>query len=247
VFSRLAVHPAAVGFRRGQSIATHAMPHAFMPVVVKMDIRDFFGSTSSARVHAYFRRIGWNNEAAMMLVDWCTHDGGLPQGAPTSPLLSNAVNFRLDCRITGLMNAHHQYGVPRQNPKTLEPIRKPSQVKAFYSRYADDLTLSFSEDDSASIHSLIYVIQSIVEDEGYRLHTRKKLRIMRRHDRQTVTGLVVNEGVRLPRETRRWLRAVEHHMATGKPISINEKQLQGWRALEQMIRIQTHPTDALKS
>lgn len=243
VLARLPVHPTAVGFRKGQSIVTHALTHAFMPVIIKMDIRDFFGTTSYARVHAYFRKIGWNADAARLLVAWCTHEGGLPQGAPTSPLLSNAVNYRMDSRIAGLLAAHTHSGPRRQNPKTLELIRNPSPSKVFYSRYADDLTLSLSEDDAASIHSLIYVIKSIVEDEGYRLHTRKKLRIMRRHDRQTVTGLVVNNGVRLPRETRRWLRAVEHHLATGRRASINENQLQGWRALENMIRSQTHPNE----
>jgi hypothetical protein len=82
-------------------------------------------------------------------------------------------------------------------------------------------------------------VKQIVEDEGYRLHTKKKLRIMRRHNRQALTGLVVNEGVRLPRETRRWLRAVEHRLATGGEATLTGAQLEGWRSLQSMIAKQT--------
>ena len=64
---------------------------------------------------------------------------------------------------------------------------------------------------------------------------------MRRHDRQIVTGLVVNDHVALPRSTRRWLRAVEHHVRTGAPASLTEQQLDGWRALEHMVREQGRP------
>ena len=56
---------------------------------------------------------------------------------------------------------------------------------------------------------------------------------------QLVTGLVVNEQVALPRRTRRWLRAVEHHIATGRKVTISPEQLGGWRALQSMIADQT--------
>ena len=57
-------------------------------MVVKLDLRDFFPSTLAARIEWYFRRIGWNAEAAALLTRWTTVEGGLPQGAPTSPRLS---------------------------------------------------------------------------------------------------------------------------------------------------------------
>ena len=236
VLSRLAVHPAATGFQRGQSIVTHAMLHAMRPVVLKLDIRDFFPSTSAGRINAYFRRIGWNQEAADLLVKWCTHDGGLPQGAPTSPRLSNLVNFRMDARVSGLAR---QGCTLYTNPKTLDTVGPPGETTIFYTRYADDITLSFDDDVHGAVNSMIYAVKRIVSDEGYLLHTKKKLRIMRAHDRQMVTGLVVNAGVNLPRETRRWLRAVEHHLATGRTSTLTEAQLQGWRALQSMIGRQT--------
>ncbi|HEX6183488.1 MAG TPA: hypothetical protein VFZ44_06215, partial [Pyrinomonadaceae bacterium] len=81
--------------------------------------------------------------------------------------------------------------------------------------------------------------KKVLRDEGYRLHTERKLRLLRPHTRQTVAGLVVNERVALPRATRRWLRAVEHHAATGRETTLTPAQLQGWRALRHMVEEQS--------
>ena len=216
---RLRAHPAAHGFERGRSIVTAALPHARRAVVLRMDVHDFFLSTRADRVEAYFRRIGWGAEAAELLTGLCTHRRGLPQGAPTSPRLSNLVNFRLDARLAALARAHG----------------------ASYTRYADDMTFSFATDRHESLH-LVEVIQTTRKallDEGYRLHTDRKLRVLRPHMRQTVAGLVVNEGVRLPRATRRWLRAVEHRAAAGRETTLTPAQLQGWRALRHMVEEQS--------
>ncbi len=99
---RLRTHPAATGFQRGASIVTNALPHQGQAVVVRLDLRDFFASTRAGRVAAYFRRIGFNRPATAMLLRLCTHDGALPQGAPSSPRLSNLVNILLDSRLAGL-------------------------------------------------------------------------------------------------------------------------------------------------
>src|SRR5262249_39474417 len=186
-------------------------------VVVRMDIRDFFGSITSDRVQRYFQRIGWNKEAAKLLTSICTYQGALPQGAPTSPRLSNLLCCRLDSRLTGLAK---RYG-------------------ATYSRYADDMTFSWDEDNSHNIHAVTHLGDLILSDEGYELHWRKKLHISRRHDRQIVTGLVVNERVNLPRRTRRRLRAIGHHHKTGRPATLTPAQLAGWQAIESMIKKQT--------
>jgi RNA-directed DNA polymerase len=213
LLDRLKVHSAATGFQKGHSIVTNAVFHAGRAVVVHMDIRDFFASTRAKRVTTYFKKIGWNREAANLLATLCCHDGGLPQGAPTSPRLSNLVNYRLDTRLTGVA----------------------ATVGALYSRYADDMTFSFGQDNHQAVEGAIWTTKQVLADEGYKLHTHKKLHIRRRHQRQVVTGLVVNNRVDLPRETRRWLRAVEHHAATGQPTTLTPEQLSGWRALRQMI------------
>ena len=73
------------------------------------------------------------------------------------------------------------------------------------------------------------------------MHTHKKLHISHAHDRQLVTGLVVNDHVNLPRSTRRWLRAVEHRRATGNPATLTDEQIAGWKALRAMVAAQSRP------
>jgi hypothetical protein len=214
VLGRLRAHAAATGFERGRSILDNARPHVGQAVLVKLDVRDFFPSTSTDRVRALFRSLGWDAESADTLVRLCTLDGGLPQGAPTSPRLANLANVRLDARLAALAARHG----------------------AAYTRYADDLTFSFPADDRSAVHQVIGMAKMIVGDEGgYRLHQKRKLQIRRRHEQQLVTGLVVNERVQLPRRVRRWLRAVEHHVATGRDASLTPEQLAGWRAFAGMV------------
>lgn len=239
VLARLRAHPAATGFERGQSIATHALGHAGQAVVIRLDLRDFFHAVSSERVRAYFRRIGWNDDAARLLARLCTHDGHLPQGAPTSPRLSNLVNGRLDARLWAM--AEHLTKAYGPRTASIRPGNVPAQpgLRVYYTRYADDLTFSLSDDVPGAVHGVLALARRIVCDEGYEVHEDRKLRIMRRHDRQTVTGLVVNEVVQLPRHRRRWLRAVEHRLATGRQATLTPQQLAGWRALERMVDVQT--------
>jgi RNA-directed DNA polymerase len=216
VLGGLSAHPAAMGFERGQSIATNAAVHVGKAVILKMDLRDFFMRTTAKRVRAYFVKIGWGGEAADALVRLTTHRGGLPQGAPTSPRLSNLVNYGLDARLFAL----------------------GMKVGATYTRYADDMTFSIPDDHRMTVAQLILVTRDAVKEYGYQLHTDKKLRILRRHDRMTVTGLVCNQTLNLPREMRRKLRAVQHHLEKGKKATLTEVQLKGWRSLEQMVAAQ---------
>lgn len=212
---RLKAHPAANGFERGRSIVTNALPHVGKAVVVRMDLKDFFPATAAKRVGAYFRKVGWNAEAADLLVRLCTHRGGLPQGAPTSPRLSNLVNGRMDARLAALAKV----------------------FRAAYTRYADDMTFSFAEDDPRAIHAVVRMTKRIMDDEGYELHLREKLQIRRRHEQQRVTGLVVNARPNLPRRTRRWLRAAAYRAGGGgdKEPTLTPAQLVGWRSLQYMI------------
>ncbi|MCC6699847.1 MAG: RNA-directed DNA polymerase [Candidatus Hydrogenedentes bacterium] len=216
VLGRLRVHPSVTGFERGYSIVSNAACHVGRAVVLQMDIQFFFPSTTAKRVEAYFRKIGWNREAAALLVRLCTHKSALPQGAPTSPRLSNLVNFEMDARLNGLAGKHG----------------------AIYTRYADDMTFSFAEDSGEAISLVIRRTKAILRDSGYRIHDRWKLHVRRRHQRQMVTGLTVNTRVSLPRDVRRRLRAVEHHLATGRTASMSEETLKGWRAFRQMVERQ---------
>jgi len=217
VLGGLKIHPNATGFCRGHSIVSNALPHVGKAAIVRMDLKDFFPSTPAKRVKLYFEAIGWSSEAADLLTRLCTHDGALPQGAPTSPKLSNLLNQRLDARLARLAEA----------------------LDAAYTRYADDITYSLAEDSAGAIRHLVHFTAIVAREEGYLVHQREKLYVRRRKDRQVVTGLVVNQRINLPREIRRWLRAVEHHQQTGRKISISDEQLAGWRSLQSMIQWQS--------
>lgn len=220
LLGRLRAHPAATGFERGRSIVTNALPHVGRDIVVRMDIRDFFESTSAKRVEQYFRKIGWNRDAAALLTRLTTHHGSLPQGAPTSPRLANLVNHGVDANIQA-------FAAPRG---------------IAYTRYADDLTFSASLDKVDPLRHLMGFASRVLIDVGYEPHGKKKTSVRRRHHRQVVTGLVVNEGrPRLPREIRRRLRAVEHRISTGREASLSPSQLAGWRSLQAMVERQSRP------
>lgn len=241
LLNKLNCHGCATGFEKGHSIVTNANVHVGSEVVLKMDVIAFFTSTSADRVRGYFYGIGWGKEATDILVRLCTHNDQLPQGAPTSPRLSNLVNIEMDARLGGWAQ----------------------KIGAAYTRYADDMTFSFSQlDNPASlttigrnpktmepvksrmhphdlVTSTIRVTKKILHEYGYELHNKRKLNIRRRHQQQRVCGLVVNERVALPRKTRRRLRAIRHHIDNGKSATLTAKQLAGWDALEQMIAAQT--------
>lgn len=224
VLAKLHAHSAVTGFESRESFVTNAARHCGKQIVIHFDIKDFFPSIDSQRVYGYFRYVGWNRAASRLLAKLVTWQNSLPQGAPTSPRLSNLVNYRLDARIAGLARRYH----------------------ATYSRYADDITVSL-DDESFDLRPLIGSVFSILRHEGYEPHRGRKLSVRRQHHQQRVTGLVVNKRVNLPRKTRRWLRAVEHRAAANersitspdwqpsKRCTLTPEQLAGWRGVVAMI------------
>lgn len=138
-------------------------------------------------------------------IEMCLMDGRLPQGAPTSPAISNIVCKPLDLIFSGISE--------RYNMK--------------YSRYADDLIFS---SDSDMIYKVIPIIKSIITKFGLVVNE-KKVKVLKKHQRQTVTGLVVNaEGkTSVRRRNRMNLRAYIHQILTGKkPIDrVNINRLRG--------------------
>ena len=212
IVGRLPIHPDVHGFRRGHSIVDNAAKHVGQEVIVKLDVVDFFPSTSRKRITGAFRGAGFDETTAVLLASLTCWDGGLPQGAPTSPALSNYVNKNMDNKLAGAASARG----------------------ALYTRYADDITFSFAKYSRHNIHELLISTGKILQYYGYRLNNRKK-QIVRRHRQQRVTGLVVNERVNLPRKTRRWLRAVKHRIETGGDATLSLAEFKGWLSLLNMI------------
>ncbi len=209
ILEKVPAHEAAHGFVRQRSTVTNAEPHVGQAMIVGCDLADFFPSINVFRVIGVFEQLGYSPAVATILALLCTEcprrkvsyagqtffaatgPRGLPQGACTSPALSNLVCRRLDARLTGLAK---QFG-------------------ANYTRYADDLTFSGSGDVANMAGWVIAKIRHIVDDEGFTLN-RKKTRVQRPNMRQTVTGVVVNERPGVPRQVVRRLRAILHSAQT---------------------------------
>jgi len=113
-------HPAALGFRRKKSIADHAWAHAGAAIIITADIEDFFPSTTRQRVKKFWHDQGYSTLETRLLTSLTTYLGRLPQGAPTSPALSNLVNAELDAAIE----------------------RRVRQSGGKYTRYSDDMVLA---------------------------------------------------------------------------------------------------------
>ncbi len=223
IVERLPVHGAAHGFLPGRSIFTNAKAHTGARIVLGMDLEDFFPTVTWRRVKGVFRTAGYREQVATLLAMLCTeaprevieHDGRtyfaalgprcLPQGAPTSPALTNTLCLRLDRRLAGLARSQGWR----------------------YTRYADDLTFSLPmggrSPAKARVGTLIGSARRIVEDEGFAVNA-DKTRVLRRGSQQKVTGLVVNgDGPpRVPRTLRRQLRAAIHNLESGRPLPPDE-------------------------
>ncbi|WP_250038307.1 reverse transcriptase family protein [Paractinoplanes maris] len=210
ILARVPVHEHVHGFVPGRGTHTFARVHAGHDVLVSLDLRAFFSSITAARIYGLFRGIGYPEPVAHALTALTTtrtpahvlraapgphlaallRRPHLPQGAPTSPALANLCAFRLDRRLSGLAG---RFGLA-------------------YGRYADDLAFSGSLDPQR-VDLLVTLAGRIVAEEGFRIHP-GKIRIRRRSQRQSLTGLVVNERPAVPREEYDRLRAILHNAAT---------------------------------
>lgn len=165
--AQLPAHPAATAFSSGASIVANARPHTGQAWVATLDLADFFASTTAARVRAFFIKAGWRGEALSTLIRLCVYRNGLPQGAPTSPCLSNLVNRELDHTLSQLaLNAG-----------------------AHYTRYGDDLTFSWKS--NAPPNAFEGQVMAGLLNAGYTVQPRKGWQVRRGTDSPTITGLIV--------------------------------------------------------
>jgi RNA-directed DNA polymerase len=232
LLSLIPPHGAAHGFRPGRSIRTYAAPHVGRVLVLKLDLRDFFHTVSAARVVAIFSTAGYPEPVARCLAGICTtstppdawnapnapsspdarqrrllNAPHLPQGAPTSPALANLAAWRLDTRLAALAEA----------------------AGATYTRYADDLAFSGSDDFARSVDRFYVHACATVLEEGFEVHTRKT-RLMRQGVRQQVAGVVVNRHPNIARDTFDALKATLHNCVRQGAASQNREGHDDFRA-----------------
>ncbi len=206
VLNLLPVHECAHGFVAQHSVLTNATRHVGSSVVINADLTDFFPTITFARVAGLFRKVGYSPAVATILALICTEcprqpvrmadqtyfaasgPRVLPQGACTSPAISNQIAHKLDRRMAAMA----------------------LKLGWRYTRYADDLTWSTIGEPSPSVGYVLARIRHMVEDEGFRIN-HAKTRVQRRSQQQSVTGVVVNDRPSVSRETIRRVRSILHH------------------------------------
>jgi RNA-directed DNA polymerase len=153
-------------------LPTHAWAHAGARTVITADIADFFPSTTRYRVRQYWRshRQTTHDAEVQLLTNLTTYRGSLPQGAPTSPSLSNLVNRELDNRLNKLV----------------------TQSGGSYTRYADDMVFSWMNRHRPP-SDFEFTVRRILREYGYRLNTQKGWQIWSRTDEPEITGLVLTK------------------------------------------------------
>ncbi|MFN0200912.1 MAG: reverse transcriptase domain-containing protein [Bacteroidia bacterium] len=207
VLSKVVPYHTAHGFVEKRSILTNATPHIGKDVVVNLDLKDFFPTITYKRVKGLFKSLGYSEQIATVLGLLCTEaeadvielDGAtyyaaqgerfLPQGAPTSPAITNLICYTLDKRFEGLAK----------------------KMNYSYTRYADDLTFSAKGEEAKQVGSILHHVRKVVVEEGFILHP-DKIKVMRKGSQQEVTGIVVNEKLGVDRETLRKFRALLHQI-----------------------------------
>lgn len=178
----------AYGFTKGKSFVENARRHIGASHVLNLDIENFFPMIGIQSVYLAFRRMGYNANAARILSEICSYEDHLPQGAPTSPKLSNLVFHDIDLLLA----------------------KRCATENISYSRYADDMTFSAS----SRISDVFFAdVVQILSQSGFTINSRKT-RFMGPNQRKEVTGLVLGkDDIALPLEflngCRGWFHKVQ--------------------------------------
>ena len=172
--------PVAKAFIPGMNLRNNARFHKNKNVVVALDLHDFFGSIKFGEVYGIYKQLGYCDSVAMLLTKICLYKGALPQGAPTSPMLSNLMFRDLDNKI----------------------FHYCQERNVRYTRYADDMTFS---GDNVNVSRLISYVKMLVGTRHLKLND-EKTKVMGRGCSQRVTGVVVNKRLHVPNEYRKKIR-----------------------------------------
>ena len=226
VLPRAKIHPASYGFQPGQSCLQHAKQHIGKHYVFQFDLQNCFLNIQWHQIYGVFHSIGHKPSEAKTLTALASHASKviptmssqldkdqrrllkarhLPQGAPCSPMLCNAVLYFLDRRLSGLAES----------------------LNLEYSRYADDLV--FSGNQHRNWRFLEPLIGSICLEQGFPLNHRKT-RLSLSHQKQKVTGIVVNQKVNVDRKDYEQLKAILYNCVKQGIDSQNKGQHPDFKA-----------------
>jgi RNA-directed DNA polymerase len=202
VLAKVPMHEAAHGFRPGRSIVSNAQPHVRSDVVINLDLQNFFPTITYRRVKGLFKALGYSEATATVFALLCTEpditaleldrkqyfvaqsERYVPQGAPTSPVITNLLCRKLDQSLTTMA----------------------TKLGFRYTRYADDLTFSACGESTQQVNTLLRRVAFLVHQEGFIIHP-DKTRVFRKGRQQEVTGIVVNDRIGIDRKELKRFRA----------------------------------------
>lgn len=200
-------------FEKNKSIITNAKVHRNKRLVLNMDLENFFNSFHFGRIQGYFeknREFQLPYEVSIVIAQLVCYKGCLPQGAPSSPIITNLICQIFDIRLLGIAKKY----------------------KLDYTRYADDLTFSTNDKSFLDMQLDFYKeISSEIANAGFIINS-KKTRLQFKDSKQEVTGLIVNQKLSVARTYFKNTKAMAHSLYTqgdfkigGLPGTI--KQLEG--------------------
>lgn len=187
------------GFVQSRSVKTNAEAHMNRRFVVNIDLRDFFPTITEKRICGLLQSLSVGRRVAEVIARLCCIANHLPQGAPTSPVLSNMICFRLDAAL----------------------LQIAKQSRAIYTRYADDITFSSYQPPTPLFDGVVPAVgrfspdllssalRTLVVGNGFEIHS-DKAHYADRNSRRIVTGVKINAGLNVDRRYVRRIRAVLH-------------------------------------
>lgn len=209
ILSNITVSDCANGFLKGKSVVIGAECHKKSPdLLINIDLENFFPTITFKRVVGMFKGFGYSGYISSLLAMLCTYcermeievkgekryvkttERILPQGSPASPMITNIICLNLDKRM-------HKVVASLNN--------------ASYTRYADDMSFSFTSTKDLNVNKFMYFIYKIIKEEGFIIN-QNKTKFLRKNNRQSITGIIINnEEIGVPRKWIRNFRATIHN------------------------------------
>lgn len=197
-------------FEKGKSIITNSQMHRNKKYILNIDLKDFFDSFNFGRVRGFFikdRDFAVSPEIATVIAQIACYQGKLPQGAPSSPIITNLITRILDYRI----------------------VKIAKKYRFTYSRYADDMTFSTNRElnsnklrASKELENFLTELEKVIVSSSFEINP-KKTRLSNNMQRQEVTGLVVNKKINVKREYIKNTRAMAFKLYKDGVFEIDKK------------------------
>ncbi|EKG6860669.1 retron St85 family RNA-directed DNA polymerase [Escherichia coli] len=183
LLNRLKIHSSCFSYRKGTSIHDNAYQHRNNDFIANIDIENYFGSINKTMIKNCLLRNNLSEHIVNTIAGLTTLYGTLPQGAPTSPNISNAILYDFD-----------------------ETMANQAKARGcVYTRYSDDITISGN--DRYSVEELVGIAKNKIFSLGFKINE-SKYRLLSYNNRQLVTGILINGPLRPPRLYRKKVRAI---------------------------------------